>query len=102
MSGLVDFPLCRMPLFGHNPMRFGVLALLCAPLFAQPRVFTAAEYGRAEKFMTYNTASLVYRSGVRPNWIADERFWYRVTTPTGAEFVLVDPAKGTRAPAFDH
>src|SRR4051794_10964334 len=64
--------------------------------------FTAADYQRAEKFMTYNTTPLVLRSGVRPNWLPDERFWYRVTTAEGAEFILVDPAKGTRAPAFDH
>ena len=83
-------------------MRFAGLALLCAPLFAQPRAFTAADYSRAEKFMTYNTASMVYRSGIRPNWLTEERFWYRVSTPAGAEFIIVDPAKGTRAPAFDH
>src|SRR5215471_13681325 len=76
-----------------------VLAL--APAFAQPK-FTTADYQRAEKFMTYNTAPLVLRSGVRPNWLPDDRFWYRVTTADGAEFILVDPAKGTRAPAFDH
>jgi dipeptidyl-peptidase 4 len=64
--------------------------------------FTAAEYARAEKFMGYNTTPLVLRSGVRPTWLADERFWYRVTTAEGSEFVLVDPAKGTRGPAFDH
>ena len=64
--------------------------------------FTAADYARAEKLMGYNTTPLVLRSGVRPNWLPDERFWYRVTTAEGAEFVLVDPAKGTRAPAFDH
>jgi dipeptidyl aminopeptidase/acylaminoacyl peptidase len=64
--------------------------------------FSAADYQRAEKFMGYNTTPLVYRSGVRPNWISGERFWYRVTTAQGSEFVLVDPEKGTRAPAFDH
>ena len=64
--------------------------------------FTAADYARAEQLMGYNTTPLVLRSGVRPNWLPDERFWYRVTTAEGAEFVLVDPAKGTRAPAFDH
>jgi dipeptidyl aminopeptidase/acylaminoacyl peptidase len=68
---------------------------------AQTR-FTAAEYARAEQFMGYNTTPLVLRSGVRPTWLPDERFWYRVTTAAGAEFVLVDPAKGTHAPAFDH
>jgi dipeptidyl aminopeptidase/acylaminoacyl peptidase len=64
--------------------------------------FTAADYARAEKMMGYHTTPLVVRSGVRPNWLPDERFWYRVTTAEGAEFVLVDPVKLTRGPAFDH
>src|SRR5579885_1388529 len=83
-------------------MRLGYLALLAAPLAAQPRTYTAADYAHAEQFMPYNTTSLVFRSGIRPNWLASGRFWYRVTTPAGAEFVLVDPAKGARTPAFDH
>jgi dipeptidyl-peptidase-4 len=76
---------------------------LCAgimtPIVAQqaaPRAVTAADYARAEKFMTYNVTPLVYRSGVRGNWLPDERFWYRVTTPAGSEAVLVDPVKGTK------
>jgi hypothetical protein len=76
-----------------------LLALTAA--FTQQK-FTAADYGRAENLMGYNTAPLLLRSGVRPNWLPGERFWYRVTTSEGAEFVLVDPAAGTRAPAFDH
>ena len=48
-----------------------------APAFSQTRV-TAADYQRAEKFMTYNTASLVVRSGVRPNWLPGDRFWRTV------------------------
>src|ERR1044072_1503630 len=83
-------------------MRLAVLLLLCATAFAQPRALTTADYARAEKFMTYNTTPLVYRAGVRPNWMAGDRFWYRVTTAGGPEFWIVDPAKGTRAPAFDH
>ena len=87
------------------------LAMLIACLFATtafaqerdtPRVLTAADYARAEKWMGYNTASLVYRAAIRPNWLADERFWYRLTTAEGNEFVLIDPVKGTHAPAFDH
>ncbi len=66
------------------------------------RALTAADYARAEKFMPYNTAPLVFSSGVRPHWLADERFWYRNTTAEGNEFVMVDPARGTRAPVFDH
>lgn len=71
------------------------------PALAQTR-FTAADYARAEKFMTYNTTPLVYSSGVRPSWISGERFYYRNTTAQGTQFILVDPAKGTRQPAFDH
>jgi hypothetical protein len=62
---------------------------------------TAADYARAEKFMGYNVTPLVYRSGVRGNWLPDERFWYRVTTPGGSEATLVDPVKGTKS-AWDY
>jgi dipeptidyl-peptidase 4 len=82
------------------------LALVCsAALLAQQpsKVLTAADYARAEKFMSYNTAPLVFGNGVRANWIGGtDGFWYRVARENGAEFILVDPAKGTRAPAFDH
>ncbi len=64
--------------------------------------FTAADYARAEKFMGYNTNPLVYNGPVRATWLDDGRFWYRTTTPEGSEFIIVDPEKGTRTPAFDH
>src|SRR5215831_103231 len=57
-----------------------------------PAALTAADYQRAEQFMGYNTTPLVFRTGVRPNWLADDRFWYRVTTSSGQETWLVDPA----------
>lgn len=52
--------------------------------------------------MTYNTVPYVDRGGVRPNWIKGERFWYRVLTAQGSEFMLVDPVRKTRTVAFDH
>ena len=67
-----------------------------------PGAVTTADYARAEKFMGYNATALVFGSGVRPNWLSDERFWYRNSTAEGTEFVLVDAARGTRTPAFDH
>ncbi len=68
-----------------------------------PAAYTAADYARAEKFMSYNTTPLIFGSGVRPNFIGNtDNFWYRVTRPEGAEFILVNPAKGTRTAAFDH
>src|SRR5437016_6483013 len=91
-----------------NIPKLAVLILLSAlPAIAQqgndaPRALTAADYARAEKWMPYNTSPLVFRSGVRPTWRADDRFWYRITTAEGSEFLLVDAAKRTKAPAFDH
>jgi dipeptidyl-peptidase 4 len=81
------------------------LMLIFAPdAFAQQgnvNSLTASDYQRAEKFMGYNTAPLVDRGSVRPVWLSDDRFWYRALTPQGSEFVLINPANGTRQPAFD-
>ena len=72
---------------------------------AKPAV-TTADYARAEKFLGGYTSPLVLHGAARPTWLPGEgdRFWYRVVIGEGgaAEFVLVDAAKGTKAPAFDH
>jgi dipeptidyl aminopeptidase/acylaminoacyl peptidase len=80
------------------------LAVTAAQVAAQQpstAAVTAADYRRAEKFLTYNTAPLVFHR-VRATWLPDDRFWYRNVGPDGIEFVLVDAAHGTRQPAFDH
>ena len=89
----------------RNYLLPAIAAALCATVFpgrAQPRVITAADYARAEKLMSYNTAGLMYRASVQPNWLPGDRMWYRVNTAEGSEFILVDPNRGTREPAFDH
>src|ERR1700752_1837745 len=88
----------------NNILKLATLILFVAvPAIAQqPAPVTAADYARAEKWMGYNTNPLVYRSGIRPTCHGDERFWYRFTPAEGIEFVMVDAAKGTKAPAFDH
>src|SRR5690348_14641652 len=63
---------------------------------ASVRVLTAADYARAERFMTYNTTPLVLHSGVRATWLPDDRFWYRTVTEKGTEAFLIDPASGAR------
>lgn len=67
--------------------------------FAQQRALTADDYARAEKMLSYNTAPLIDRSGVRATWLADGRFWYQTMTPTAREYVLVNPADGSRKTA---
>src|SRR5499426_3206070 len=78
-----------------------MLALIPGSSLAQTRTLTSADYGRAEKFMGYNTNPLVLHAGVRATWLPDDRFWYRLTTDNGNEFILIDPAGGARNPAFD-
>ena len=68
---------------------------------AQGRQLTTEDYARAEKFMGYNVNSLVYHGVSRVNWMGDGRFWYRDNGPDGVTIMLVDPAKGTKAAAFD-
>jgi dipeptidyl aminopeptidase/acylaminoacyl peptidase len=66
------------------------------PVLGQQRTITAADYARAERFLGAATTPLVLHSGVRPTWLEDGRFWYRLTTENGSEAFLVDPAKGTK------
>ncbi len=68
---------------------------------AQQKVLTTKDYARAEQFLTYNTEPLVDRANIRPNWLPNGQFWYRVLTPQGSEFMLIDPARKTRQAAFD-
>jgi dipeptidyl aminopeptidase/acylaminoacyl peptidase len=73
------------------------LAARAQPLPAR----TAQDYARAEHFLGYNTQPLVDRSMDPPTWLSGDRFWYRVLTPQGSEFMLVDPARKTKTAAFD-
>jgi dipeptidyl aminopeptidase/acylaminoacyl peptidase len=68
---------------------------------AQAPQLTTADYVRAESFLTYNTEPLIDHNGVRPEWLAGDKFWYRTLTANGSEFILVDAAKGSRSAAFD-
>ncbi len=87
----------------HRAVLLAALAALAPAAGAQaPRTVTAADYARAEKSMGYYTSSLVTGGAVSPAWMAGDRFWYRATTPEGTAFLVVDPAHGTKAPAFDH
>ncbi len=72
--------------------------LLLAPLSAQG---SRVDYARAAG-LHRATADKLFRADVRPQWLADGRFWYRVrTAPSSFEWILIDPVEATRAPLFD-
>ncbi len=82
-----------------------LLPLAAAPVIAQDLrpVVPDAAYARAELLLPWNTSRILPGDPVSPNWYPDgNRFWYRNTTQTGAEFVTVDPARNTRERLFDH
>lgn len=79
--------------------RFAAAVLAAAtPMLAQQ-----PDYGRAEQMLTWNTTKLVFHDAVTPRWMdGGNKFWYRTTTPHGAEFVLVEPPTATRRLLFDN
>ncbi|EHR60112.1 S9 family peptidase [Saccharomonospora cyanea] len=66
---------------------------------------TTQDYQVAERLLrrSVRPGELVVGDKVRPQWTdGGARFRYAVSNGTGRRFVLVDPAAGTREPAFDH
>ncbi len=90
-----------MKFYAHFLKATGITLLFLAPVLAYAQG-TQADYERAARFLSPNIQRLVYSADIRPQWVKDsQRFWYRKPGPD-KEFLLVDAAKNTRAPAFDH
>ncbi len=70
--------------------------VLSSSVFAQSPTVTTADYDRAAKMLASGTARYIDRANVRPNFLPDGRFWYRVLTATGSEYVLINPTDGSR------
>ncbi len=70
------------------------------PVTAQ-RVFTAADYAKATQAMNApaEVVRLAQAGNVEPNWLPNNQMWYRTSE---GQFLLVDPVKKTKLPAFDH
>ena len=60
---------------------------------------TESDYEQATKFLSFNTTDLVDRSYVRPNWLDNGKFWYKISVEDENTFVLVDPESGEKQTA---
>jgi len=72
------------------------------PILAQG---TREDYTRANGFLPWNVRKLVLDADVTPHWIGkSSRFWYREPKLGNEDksFLLVDAARDTVGPAFDH
>src|SRR5215467_4076420 len=90
--------LTRLVSFGAIAIGLTAVGAAQAPLAPAPSVITAADYQRAERFMTYNATPLVLHSVGRATWVSGTQFWYRTTTEKGNEAILVDAATATKSP----
>ena len=64
---------------------------------------TQQDYERGQQFLSGNLRRVLYVADVNPHWIQKtSRFWYRKSSPSGSEFILVDSERNTSGPAFDH
>ncbi len=70
------------------------------PLAAQ-QVYTAHDYGQAERWMSYNVTPLVDHTMKGATYLPDGRVFYEDQAAGATAYMLADPAKGTKAPAFD-
>ena len=80
----------------RSPIILFLAATLAAPAAAQSTRVTGADYDRAAKFLAQNMTGLVIGGVVTPVWLGDGRFWYRNTTLSGNEIVVIDPRTRAR------
>ncbi|MGI8509197.1 MAG: S9 family peptidase, partial [Gemmatimonadaceae bacterium] len=83
---------CRaLPLLGAL-----AVSVSAAPALHAQAVLTTADYDRAARMLSFNVNPLVTGGIAAATWLPDDRFYYKNSTTAGSEWVLVDPAKGTR------
>jgi dipeptidyl-peptidase 4 len=80
-----------------------IAAMNAASASDAPKVVTAADYDRAERFLRGHMPRYVDNADIEHHWIgAEDKFWYRRTNAAGGhEFVVVDATTGRRNAAFD-
>ncbi len=81
-----------------------LVAGLCVVRTSAAQQVTAADYSRAEQFLSWNATKLVLNTNVTPHWIGKStRFYYRQQMANEAkQFLLVDAATGNASPVFEH
>ena len=77
-------------------LAFMAIAGFAANAQSDKKILTTNDYEGATKSLGFNTNKLVFRNNVNPNWLPDGKLWYSVSVPGGVEYVLIDPADGSR------
>ena len=95
--------------FTRTTVHRSLLALCLAVAFAtiptlgQGPTTPKPNYDLASQWTSEKVGKIVFDTSVTSRWLeAGDRFWYTYQTRDGRRFHLVDPAKKTKAPLFDH
>jgi hypothetical protein len=78
-----------------------MLAAFTASAQSDKKTLTPDDYDKATKALGMHASKLVYRYNVNPTWLPDGTFWYSVNVEGGKEFVLINPADGSRKTGAD-
>jgi len=94
-----------IPETGNKKICKGILIPILLLISANSSMtqLSSEDYARAERFLPQNVRKLLFKMEVRPQWIGKTaRFWYKLETKVGKEFIWVDPHTNCRKRAFDH
>src|SRR2546423_996966 len=84
----------------HSIIRVALAFAIAAPPRANAQhtaTVSVADYARAESFLRDNVMTRVSGMGVQPIWLGNGQLGYRNPVRAGvSQFILVDPARGTR------
>ena len=84
-----------------NCITLAFIAMVFTATAQDKKALTTADYDKATKALGFNSSKLVYRYNVNPTWLPDGKFWYVVNIEGGREFVLINPANGSRKTGAD-
>lgn len=76
------------------------IILFSVGLLAQGKL---EDYQRAKGFLRENLEKKIFKVNITPHWIkGGSKFWYKVKSRRGKEFIFVDSIKKKKRPAFNH
>ena len=106
-SLMLSSALSRFTVFQRVLFAVLVVAAVAAFTTARPQADVSTvvkpNYDLASQWTGEKVGKLLFDTSVTPRWFeGGDRFWYTFQTHEGRKFYLVEPAKKSKAPLFDH
>ena len=104
---MLSSALSRFTIFQRVLFAVLVVAAVAAFTAARPTADVSTvvkpNYDLASQWTGEKVGKLLFDTSVTPRWFeSGDRFWYAFQTHEGRKFYLVDPARKSKAPLFDH